>query len=132
MQFSIVHPCFAPPHRRVVRGADGRTLFVEIGGYFDDIDGRVDTWWFSGVPREERGRTPPFRVPRFHQTMARWIGDVIAAGLTIAALVEPCASEEVARSHPSVEGTRVVPQCLIVRATKPDGRGRLDPTGENA
>ena len=52
LQFSILHPCFMPPHRRVLREADGRTVrAIEVGGYFDNIDGRVTRWWFGSAPR---------------------------------------------------------------------------------
>jgi len=31
LQFSIMHPCFAPPHRRVIRDASGTAQAVEVG-----------------------------------------------------------------------------------------------------
>jgi ubiquinone/menaquinone biosynthesis C-methylase UbiE len=51
LQFSICHPCFDPPHRRVLREPDGTTRAIELAGYFDATDGRVDTWWFSTLRR---------------------------------------------------------------------------------
>jgi SAM-dependent methyltransferase len=34
LQFSILHPCFVPPHRRVLREPDGKTVrAIEVGGY---------------------------------------------------------------------------------------------------
>src|SRR5215831_11123397 len=54
LQFSILHPCFAPPHRRVLRNADGTTRAIEVGGYFDAIDGEVETWWTAPC-RERKG-----------------------------------------------------------------------------
>src|SRR5437660_1115587 len=60
LQFSILHPCFVPPHRKTVRNAEGRKVAVEVGGYFDRIDGRVDTWWFETLPIEERQKVEPF------------------------------------------------------------------------
>src|SRR5919206_2456433 len=53
LQFSIPHPCFAPPHRKVLRDADGVPRAIEIAGYFDCIDGRVVTWWFGTVAPDE-------------------------------------------------------------------------------
>ena len=44
-QFSILHPCFAPPYRRVVRDARGRVQHIEVGRYFESTNGvreRVD------------------------------------------------------------------------------------------
>jgi len=69
-QFSILHPCFAPPHRRVLRNADGTTRAIEVGCYFDAVDGEVETWWFGTLPREEGERVAPFRTPRFHRTLS--------------------------------------------------------------
>jgi SAM-dependent methyltransferase len=70
LQFSILHPCFMPPHRKVLRDPNGSVRAIEIGGYFDAIDGRVDTWWFSTIPEEERNAVAPFRTPRFHRTLS--------------------------------------------------------------
>jgi len=36
LQFSILHPCFAPPRRRVLREPNGATRAIEIAAYFDD------------------------------------------------------------------------------------------------
>jgi SAM-dependent methyltransferase len=68
LQFSILHPCFVPPDRRVLREPDRTTRAIEIAGYFDATDGRIDTFWLDNVPQEERDKTEPFRVPRFHRT----------------------------------------------------------------
>lgn len=55
LQFSILRPCFVPPHRRMLREADGTTVrAIEVAGYFDVIDGRVDRWWFGAASQEER------------------------------------------------------------------------------
>jgi SAM-dependent methyltransferase len=54
LQFSILHPCFVPPYRKVLRDENGKVRAIEVGGYFDAIDGRIDTWCFSALPRDER------------------------------------------------------------------------------
>jgi hypothetical protein len=41
LQFSIIHPCFNTPHRRLLRGSDGLAYAVEVGRYFDQEDGRI-------------------------------------------------------------------------------------------
>jgi SAM-dependent methyltransferase len=92
LQFSICHPCFDPPHRRVLREPDGTTRAIELAGYFDATDGRVDTWWFSTLPQEERARVAPFRTPRFHRTLSEWVEIICRAGLVIEQFGEPCAS----------------------------------------
>ncbi len=119
LQFSILHPCFVPPHRKVLRDAEGHPRAVEVAGYFDRSDGRVDTWWFENVPLEERQRAEPFRTPRFHRTLSDWIAMIAGARLVLERLVEPCASVELAAAEPVVADTRVVPLSLIVRLRKP-------------
>ena len=120
LQFSILHPCFVPPHRRVLREADGRTVrAIEIAGYFNNIDGRVDRWWFTAAPAEQRARVSPFQEPRFHRTLSTWLNLVIASGFALEELGEPCADEAIAEAVPAVADTRVAPLFLHVRARKP-------------
>jgi SAM-dependent methyltransferase len=120
LQFSILHPCFVPPYRRVLREANGKTRAIEVSGYFDEIDGRLDTWWFSTLPPEERKRTRPFRTPRFHRTLSAWVEIIGAAGLVIDRFAEPSASAELALAEPVVEDTRVAPLFLHIRAARPE------------
>src|SRR6185369_13266364 len=42
LQFSILHPCFSPPHRRLLRNPQREAYAVEVGRYFDRVDGRID------------------------------------------------------------------------------------------
>jgi SAM-dependent methyltransferase len=119
LQFSILHPCFAPPHRRVLREPDGRTRAVEVAGYFDDVDGRVDRWWFSEAPPEERARVAPFHEPRFHRTLSAWLNLLVETGFVLERLGEPCADAATAAEVPAVADTRVAPLFLHVRGRKP-------------
>lgn len=119
LQFSILHPCFAPPYRRVLRDGDGRTTGVELARYFDNIDGRPEVWTFSNAPAQERDRVQPFVTPRFHRTLSQWVDFILLAGLAIEKVAEPSASEELAAAVPAVEDTRAVPLFLHVRARKP-------------
>lgn len=118
-QFSILHPCFVPPYRRNVRDASGKVTTLELGRYFDETDGDVETWWFSTVPPEEREKVPPFQVPRFHRTLSAWVDFVVGAGLMLEKLGEPRATVEVAEAEPVVADTRVAPIFLHVRCRKP-------------
>ena len=120
LQFSILHPCFVPAHRKVLREADGRTRAIEIAGYFDTIDGRVDRWWFETLPREERERVGPFQTLRFHRTLSGWVEIICRAGLVIEQFGEPYASPELAEAEPVVADTRVAPLFLHVRARNPE------------
>jgi SAM-dependent methyltransferase len=119
LQFSILHPCFVPPYRRVLREPDGTTRAIEIAGYFDATDGRIDTFWFTTVPQAERNRTQPFHIPRFHRTLSGWVELIVGAGLVIESFGEPRASLEVAKAEPELEDTRVAPLFLHIRAIKP-------------
>ena len=119
LQFSILHPCFAPPYRRVLRNDDGTTRAVELARYFDRTDGDIEEWTFSSLTPEERETNRRFRVPLFHRTLADWVGMLVAAGLRIEAMAEPSATEEEARAEPGIEDTRVVPLFLHIRVRKP-------------
>ncbi len=119
LQFSILHPCFVPPYRRVLREPDGTMVrAIEIGGYFSNIDGRVDRWWFGGVSAEERARIPPFQEPRFHRPLSIWLNLVVATGFILERLGEPCADEALAAAVPAVADTLVAPLFLHVHARK--------------
>ena len=118
LQFSILHPCFVPPHRKVLREPDGATRAIEIGGYFDATDGRIDTFRFENLPQEEHRKTEPFRVPRFHRTLSGWVDRIVASGLTIERFGEPRASVDVAKAEPVLEDTLVAPLFLHIRVRK--------------
>ncbi len=118
LQFSVLHPCFVPPHRRVLREPNGTTRAIEISGYFDATDGRIDTFWRSTVPQEERDKTEPFRVPRFHRTLSGWVHLIVKAGLVIERFGEPRVSVEAAKAEPVLEDTLVAPLFLHIRAIK--------------
>jgi len=119
LQFSILHPCFESPYRKVLRDEHGRRVAIQNAGYFDNIDGRIDTFWFETLPDELRQQDGPFRVPRFHRTLSQWVEMITMAGLTIEQFVEPCASLELANKEPVVADTRIAPMSLIVRARRP-------------
>lgn len=119
LQFSILHPCFVPPHRRVVRDEAQEIRAIEVGRYFETEGGLVDTWWFSALPREQRDQVPPFRVPYFHRTLSEWCNMLCQAGFVIERLGEPTASPELAAAVPLVADTRVAPFSLHVCAGKP-------------
>ena len=54
LQFSILHPCFNPPHRRNCRDEDDNVHAVEVGDYFVDARGHVDEWIFGAAPASSR------------------------------------------------------------------------------
>ncbi len=119
LQFSILHPCFVTAHRKVLRDAAGQPYAIEIGGYFERNDGRIESWWFDTLPAEQRQRDAPFQTPCFDRTLSEWIDMILAAGFALEKLVEPSASAELAQRQPVVADTRIAPISLILRLRKP-------------
>lgn len=122
LQFSILHPCFVPPHRRVLRDEANQVTAIEIADYFATAKAWLDVWWFGALPRERRAEVAPFRTPRFHMTLSRWVEIICEAGLLIERFGEPSATEDLARAVPEVADTRVAPLFLHIRARKPGDR----------
>lgn len=118
LQFSIVHPCFSPPHRRVLRDAKGNVEAIEVGRYFELGNGHVNEWLFSDLPLKERRRAEPFRTPMFHRTLSSWVELICHAPLVIEEFGEPTATAEEAAAAPTVADTRVAPLFLHIRARK--------------
>ena len=121
LQFSITHPCFFPPHRRQLRNEHGEPYAVELGRYFDRIDGEIDRWTFSAAPLETPSAYPLFEIPRFHRTLSEWLTAVLEAGFSIEKISEPHADEETARRVQRVADTRNVAYFLHVRCRKAGG-----------
>ncbi len=117
LQFSILHPCFNTPYRRLVRNAEGNPRCVEVADYFASVE-RVDEWLFSAAPPEAKQGLRPFRVPYFHRTLSWWLNAIIEAGFTLERVEEPYADEETARRCPAVADTRVTAYFLHLRCRR--------------
>src|SRR2546427_6116699 len=65
LQFSITHPCYDTPHRRNLRHADGLTYAIEVGDYFQNLEGEISEWLFRAAPPEVKQRLTKFKTPRF-------------------------------------------------------------------
>ena len=118
LQFSILHPCFFPSHRRLLRGYDGQAYAVEVGSYFDRTDGEIERWLFSAAPPEAKAGLNEFEIPRFHRTLAEWLNAIIESGFALERVVEPRADPETARRVPAVADTRLVAYFLHVRCRR--------------
>jgi ubiquinone/menaquinone biosynthesis C-methylase UbiE len=118
LQFSILHPCFAPPYRNVLREADGTVTSIAIARYFDCVEGELEIWSFSSLPADERAKSEPFRVPRFHRTLSAWVDLILQAGFSMEKFCEPSATNEQIQRVPALADTRVAPLFLIVRARR--------------
>lgn len=119
LQFSILHPCFAPPNRKVLRDADGTVTGLLISEYFSDQAGFIETWRFGAAPEHEKASVAPFRVPRFHRTLSEWVAMIVAAGLAIEHMAEPRTDQATAESEPYLADTLMAPLFLHIRARKP-------------
>lgn len=119
LQFSITHPCFDTPHRRRIRNAQGNTIAMEVGGYYQSAHGQIDEWIFHSAPHEVTAGLRKFRVPRFQRTIADWLNMSVEAGLVIERVSEPRATDEAVARFPTLQGTHVVPFFLHIRCRKP-------------
>lgn len=118
LQFSITHPCFSSPHRRLLRTVEGQAYALEVGRYFERVDGQIERWIFSAAPTELKAHLKKFEVPTFHRTLSEWLNGVMRAGFTLEQIAEPMADTETARRHPQVADTRVAAHFLHVRCRK--------------
>ncbi len=119
LQFSITHPCFDTPHRRNLRGPDGRTYAIEVGRYFENLRGEVAEWTFASAPPEARAGLAKFRTPRFTRTLSQWVDLLVAAGFVLERLGEPRPDDRAVREHPCVQDAQVVAYFLHVRVRRP-------------
>lgn len=119
LQFSITHPCFFPPYRRLLRDANRDAYAMEVGRYFDCIDGEIDRWLFSAAPAAVKAGLKEFEIPRFHRTLSEWLNAAVESGFAIEQVAEPRADEETAKRVPVVADTRVAAYFLHVRCRKP-------------
>ena len=119
LQFSIAHPCFYTPHRVNLRDADGITYAIEVGRYFERVEGEVIEWLFSSAPPEAKQGLPPFRTPRFTRTLSEWLNLLFDTGFALERVGEPCPSDETVLVCPNIQDAQVVAYFLHIRARKP-------------
>lgn len=119
LQFSISHPCFSTPHRKNLRGEDGMTYAIEVGNYFQNLNGEIEEWIFSAAPLSMKAGLPKFKVPRFTYTLSEWINLLIETGFVIERLEEPRPDDETVQACPNLQDAQVVSYFLHVRVRKP-------------
>jgi ubiquinone/menaquinone biosynthesis C-methylase UbiE len=118
LQFSICHPCYNTPYRRILRDEAGRERAIELANYFDEVE-RVDEWLFTGAPAEVKKDLRPFRTPYFHRTLSWWLNAVAAAGFRLERFNEPRPTPQAARQCPKIARESAVPDFLHVRCRRP-------------
>ena len=119
LQFSMTHPCFDTPHRRNLRDEQGLTYAIEVGGYFDGLQGEIAEWIFSSAPRQVTEGLPKFKTPRFTRTLSQWLNLLVERGFVLERVEEPRPSDETVRACPNIQDAQVVAYFLHVRARKP-------------
>lgn len=119
LQFSILHPCFMPPHRRNVRDAQGRIYAIEVGDYFRELNGDIEEWQFSAVPPHLRAEVRKFKVPRFTRPLSTWLNLLIDSGFRVERVEEPLPSDAALRAHPQLYDALLTAFFLHVRVRKP-------------
>ena len=119
LQFSILHPCYNTPRRRLLRDGNGIAYAVEVGEYFRLLDGEIEEWLFAAAPPHVKQGLPKFKVPRFTRTMSQWLNLLIETGFRIERVEEPRPSDETVRARPDLQDAQVVAYFLHLRARKP-------------
>lgn len=121
LQFSISHPCSETPIREWVKDEAGNKRALAIGDYFDEMGANMFEWLFSSAPGEVTAGLEPFRLPRIHRTLSRWLNSIAAAGLVLEWSDEPTVDDETAEDCPNVADAQIVPYFLHLRCRKPEG-----------
>ena len=120
LQFSITHPCFNTPHRKNLRGVDGKTYAIEVGDYFNTLNGKVDEWIFGDTPAELKTKLPKFRIPVFNRTLTQWFTAILDTGFIIEQVNEPCPGNETVDKQPSLQDSQLVAYFLHILCRKPE------------
>ena len=120
LQFSITHPCFDTPHRRNLRDVKGLTYAIEVGRYFENLQGDIAEWLFNAAPPQAKEGSPKFKVPRFTRTISQWLNLLIETGFLLEHIAEPRPSNQTVRECPDVQDAQVVAYFLHIRVRKPE------------
>lgn len=124
LQFSITHPCYDTPHRVNLRNQEGLTYAIEVGDYFQNLEGKVTEWLFSAAPPEAKDSFQPFKTPRFTRTLSQWFNLLIETGFDIEWVGEPRPSDETVKECPTIQDAQVVAYFLHVRTRVPAASNR--------
>jgi len=120
MQFSITHPCYDTPYRRNLRDEKGLTYAIEVGRYFENLDGHVTEWLFGAAPPHEKEGLPNFKTPRFTRTMSQWLNLLIGTGFCLECIEEPRPDDQKVLECPDIQDAQVVAYYLHIRVRKPE------------
>lgn len=119
LQFSIMHPCFDTPHRRLLRNEQGLAYALEVGGYFHNLDGRVEEWLFGAAPAEAKRDLPKFKMPHYTRTLSQWFNLLVDVGFALERVAEPRPDDDTVRRCHHMQDAQVVAYYLHLRVRKP-------------
>jgi ubiquinone/menaquinone biosynthesis C-methylase UbiE len=119
MQFSITHPCYDTPHRRNLRDDKGLIYAIEVGRYFENLEGYVTEWLFSAAPPHAKEGLPNFKTPRFTRTISQWLNLLIDTGFYLERIKEPRPNDQKVLECPDIQDAQVVAYFLHIRVRKP-------------
>ncbi|EAW34039.1 hypothetical protein [Lyngbya sp. PCC 8106] len=102
-----------------LRDEMGKTYAIEVGGYFDRIDGQITEWIFGSTPEELQKQWLLFRIPMYHHTISEWLNLLIDVGFVLEKFVEPKANDVITTHYPQMQDSQVVAYFLQVRCRKP-------------
>jgi ubiquinone/menaquinone biosynthesis C-methylase UbiE len=120
LRFSICHPGSDTPHRRNLRDETGKTYAIEVGRYFENLQGDILEWRFGAGPPEVGEGLPKFKTPHFTRTLSQWLNWLIETGFVIERVEEPRPTDQAVRKCPVVQDAQVVAYFLHIRARKPN------------
>lgn len=106
--FSIPHLLNSVPVRQWERDADGRKRALKLDRYFDG--GPASARWRHGQ------RT--WETPYWHRPLGAWSTLIAEAGFLVRHLVEPRATPEQVRDHPTLDACERMPYFLIFELVK--------------
>ena len=109
-QISIIHPCFASqPHHKHIVDANGETIGLEVGRYYDE-----------GIQNVEWNLTETIKVTSFHNhlTLSHWLSLLIETGFRLEYIEEPHADDEIVKLCPHLKHTIIEPDNLLIRVRK--------------
>jgi len=117
-QFSVLHPVLTSGGYERVFDENGRKRGTVVTNYFRENEPKIQEWYFTATPKEERKSSPPFKMPFFHRTVSTYFSTLRKVGFTIESIDEPHATEEIIEKEPDLWDTTMVPYFLIFRCSK--------------
>lgn len=101
-----------------MRDETGKTYAIELGGYFENVQGEIEEWIFNSAPEQVKNKYPKFKIPLFHRTLSQWVNMLVRTGYVIEAMEEPHPNDEVVAQYPGLQDAQVVAYFLIIRCRK--------------